>query len=426
MKKIIIIASVLLLTILGYMIIAGMIEKNVRQSVQERITDLTNHGFDIEKIKKDQKSDHYILTFKDMQKITPFIQGFNVKLSANTIDALQDMQIALDVQNNHGFLDDIKIEIYPIKLPSEMKNSLDADELEAIEQHLKQKTFILYLSLNKSLSDFKGHLQDIDIKELKKELKIKGDTFNGKIKSGKIISYEENIKEFSLKADGKSIIEFSDMHTAKSMQGKDTLEKHYIMKVKTFFMALQESNATIDDFDVDLSWIANDETLDASVKGTLGALAFNNKDQMRAFESIILDMDIKNINQELVSKINEDKLKDINEFSKLLSVKNPIITINTFEAKKIKQDEIDTEGFQIEGVIISDTSKIKANDDQDIYKSLMINGKLTLSKSLFDLLSQNPSMDILFMLIPQELKEDYYIFDIHYDDTLIVNNERIL
>ncbi|MEJ2437930.1 MAG: hypothetical protein P8Y35_08185 [Sulfurovaceae bacterium] len=52
MKKIIIIASVLILTILGYMIIAGMIEKNVQQSLQERITDLTNHGFDIEKIKR--------------------------------------------------------------------------------------------------------------------------------------------------------------------------------------------------------------------------------------------------------------------------------------------------------------------------------------------------------------------------------------
>ncbi len=423
MKKIIIIASVLILTILGYMIIAGMIEKNVQQSVQERITDLTNHGFDIEKIKKDQKSDHYILTFKDMQKITPFIQGFNVKLSANTIDALQDMQIALDVQNNHGFLDDIKIEIYPIKLPSEMKNSLDADELKAIEQHLKQKTFMLYLSFDKSLSDFKGHLQDIDIKELKKELKIQGDTFNGKIKGGKIISYEENIKEFSFKADEKNIVRFSDMYTAKRAQGKDTLEKYYTLKAKTFFMALQESNATIDDLDVDFSWIANDTTVDTSIKGTLGALALNNKDQMRAFEGIILDVDIKNINQTLISKINKNKLKDIDEFSKLMSAKNPIVTINTFEAKKIKQDKVGTEGFQIQGKIMSDASK---SSDQDIYKSLMINGKLTLSKSLFDLLSQNPSMDILFMLVPQEEKENYYIFDIYYDDTLTVNTERIL
>jgi hypothetical protein len=423
MKKIIIIASVLILTILGYMIIAGMIEKNVQQSVQERITDLTNHGFDIEKIKKDQKSDHYILTFKDMQKITPFIQGFNVKLSANTIDALQDMEIALDVQNNHGFLDDIKIEIYPIKLPSEMKNSLDADELKAIEQHLKQKTFMLYLSFDKSLSDFKGHLQDIDIKELKKELKIQGDTFNGKIKSGKIISYEENIKEFSFKTDEKNIVRFSDMYTAKRAQGKDTLEKHYTLKAKTFFMALQESNATVDNLDVDFSWIANDTTVDASIKGTLGALALNNKDQMRAFEGIILDVDIKNINQTLISKINKNKLKDIDEFSKLMSAKNPIVTINTFEAKKIKQDKVGTEGFQIQGEIRSDASK---SSDQDIYKSLMVNGKLTLSRSLFDLLSQNPSMDILFMLIPQNLKEDHYIYDIHYDDTLTVNKERIL
>jgi hypothetical protein len=423
MKKIIIIASVLILTILGYMIIAGMIEKNVQQSVQERITDLTNHGFDIEKIKKDQKSDHYILTFKDMQKITPFIQGFNVKLSANTIDALQDMQIALDVQNNHGFLDDIKIEIYPIKLPSEMKNSLDADELKAIEQHLKQKTFMLYLSFDKSLSDFKGHLQDINIKELKKELKIQGDTFNGKIKSGKIISYEENIKEFSFKTDEKNIVRFSDMYMAKRAQGKDTLEKHYTLKTKTFFMALQESNTTVDNLDVDFSWIANDTTVDASIKGTLGALALNNKDQMRAFEGIILDVDIKNINQTLISKINKNKLKDIDEFSKLMSAKNPIVTINTFEAKKIKQDKVSTEGFQIQGKIMSDASK---SSDQDIYKSLMINGKLTLSKSLFDLLSQNPSMDILFMLVPQEEKENYYIFDIYYDDTLTVNTERIL
>ncbi len=423
MKKIIIIASVLILTILGYMIIAGMIEKNVQQSVQERITDLTNHGFDIEKIKKDQKSDHYILTFKDMQKITPFIQGFNVKLSANTIDALQDMQIALDVRNNHGFLDDIKIEIYPIKLPSEMKNSLDADELKAIEQHLKQKTFMLYLSFDKSLSDFKGHLQDIDIKELKKELKIQGDTFSGKIKGGKIISYEENIKEFSFKADEKNIVKFSDMYTAKRTQGKDTLEKHYTLKTKTFFMALQESNATIDDLDVDFSWIAHDTTVDASIKGTLGALALNNKDQMRAFEGIILNVDIKNINQTLISKINKNKLKDIDEFSKLMSAKNPIVTINTFEAKKIKQDKVSTEGFQIQGEIRSDASK---SSNQDIYKSLMINGKLTLSKSLLDLLSQNPSMDILFMLIPQNLKENHYIYDIHYDDTLTVNAERIL
>lgn len=423
MKKIIIIASVLILTILGYMIIAGMIEKNVQQSLQESITDLTNHGFDIEKIKKDQKSDHYILTFKDMQKITPFIQGFNVKLSANTINALQDMQIALDVQNNHGFLDDIKIEIYPIKLPSEMKNSLKADELKAIEQHLKQKTFMLYLSFDKSLSDFKGHLQDIDIKELKKELKIQGDTFNGKIKGGKIISYEENIKEFSFKADENNIVKFSDMYTAKRAQGKDAVEKHYILKARTFFVALQESNTTVDNLDVELSWIANDATVDASIKGALGALALNNKDQMRAFEGIILDVNIKNINQTLISKIDKNKLKDIDEFSKLMSAKNPIITINTFKAKKIKQDKVSTEGFQIQGEIRSDASK---SNDQDIYKSLMINGKLTLSKSLFDLLSQNPSMDILFMLIPQEEKENYYIFDIYYDDTLTVNKERIL
>ncbi len=423
MKKIIIIASVLILTILGYMILASMIEKNVQQSVQEKITDLTKHGFDIEKIKKDQKSDHYILTFKDMQKITPFIQGFNPKLSANTINALQDMQIALDVQNNHGFLDDIKIEIYPIKLPSEMQNSLKADERKAMEQHLKQKTIMLYLSFDKSLSDFKGYLQDIDIKELKKELKIQGDTFSGKIKNGKIIGYEENVKEFSFKADGKSIVKFSDMYTAKRTQGKDALEKHYILKAKTFFMALQESNMKIDNLNVDLSWIAHDTTVDASAKGNLSALAFNNKGQMRAFEGITLDVDIKNINQTLISKIYRGKLKDIDEFSNLMNAKNPIITINTFEAKKIKQDKTNTEGFQIKGEIISDASK---SNNQDIYKSLMINGKLTLSKSLFDLLSQNPSMDILFMLIPQNLKEDHYIFDIHYDDTLTVNKERIL
>jgi hypothetical protein len=423
MKKIIIIASVLILTILGYMILASMIEKNVQQNAQERITDLTNHGFDIEKIKKDQKSDHYILTFKDMQKITPFIQGFNPKLSANTINALQDMQIALDVQNNHGFLDDIKIEIYPIKLPSEIQNSLKADEQKVIEQHLKQKTIMLYLSFDKSLSDFKGHLQDIDIKELKKELRIQGDTFSGKIKDGEIIGYEENVKEFSFKVDGKSIVRFSDMYTAKRTQGKDILEKHYTLKAKTFFMALQESNATMDNLDVELSWIANDTTVDASVKGALDALALNNKDQMRAFESIVLNVDIKNINQTLISKIYRGKLKDVDGFSKLMGAKNPIITINTFEAKKIKQDKIDTEGFQIKGEIISDASK---SSDQDIYKSLMINGKLTLSKSLFDLLSQNPSMDILFMLIPQNLKEDHYIYDIHYDDTLTVNKERIL
>lgn len=423
MKKIIIIASVLILTILGYMILAGMIEKNVQQSVQESITNLTNHGFDIEKTKKDKNSDHYVLTFKDMQKITPFIQSFYAKLSANTINALQDMQIALDVQNNRGFLDDIKIEVYPIKLPSEIKNSLKADELKVIEQHLKQKTIILYLSLDKSLSDFKGYLQDIDIKELKKELKIEGDTFSGKIKSGKIISYEEKIKEFSFKADGKSIVKFSDMYTAKSTQNNDALEKHYIMKTKAFYIALQESNATVDNLEVDLSWITHDETLDASLRGTLGALAFNNENQMRAFEGIILDVDIININQELVSKINKDKLKDIDEFSKLLSTKNPILTISTFEAKKIKQDKVDTEGFQIKGEIMSDASK---SNNQDIYKSLMINGKLTLSKSLFELLSQNPSMDILFMLIPQNEKEDDYIFDIHYNDTLTVNNERIL
>ncbi len=423
MKKIIIIASVLILTILGYMILAGMIEKNVQQSVQESITNLTNHGFDIEKTKKDKNSDHYVLTFKDMQKITPFIQSFYAKLSANTINALQDMQIALDVQNNRGFLDDIKIEVYPIKLPSDIKKSLKADELKVIEQHLKQKTIILYLSLDKSLSDFKGYLQDIDIKELKKELKIEGDTFSGKIKSGKIISYEEKIKEFSFKVDGKSIVKFSDMYTAKSTQNNDALEKHYIMKTKTFFIALQDNNATVDNLEVDLSWITHDETLDASLRGTLGALAFNNENQMRAFEGIILDMDIKNINQELVSKINKDKLKDIDEFSKLLSTKNPILTISTFEAKKIKQDKVDTEGFQIKGKIMSDASK---SNDQDIYKSLMINGKLTLSKSLFELLSQNPSMDILFMLIPQNEKEDDYIFDIHYNDTLTVNNERIL
>ncbi|MEJ2528369.1 MAG: hypothetical protein P8Y49_09950, partial [Sulfurovaceae bacterium] len=285
------------------------------------------------------------------------------------------------------------------------------------------KTIMLYLSFDKSLSDFKGYLQDIDIKELKKELKIQGDTFSGKIKDGKIISYEENIKEFSFKADEKNIVRFSDMYTAKRTQGKDTLEKHYTLKAKTFFMALQESNATIDNLDVELSWIANDTTVNASIKGALGTLALNNKDQMRAFEGIILDVDIKNINQTLISKINKNKLKDIDEFSKLMSAKNPIVTINTFEAKKIKQDKVSTEGFQIQGEIISDASK---SSDQDIYKSLMINGKLTLSKSLFDLLSQNPSMDILFMLIPQEEKENYYIFDIYYDDTLTVNTERIL
>jgi hypothetical protein len=422
MKKYILIISVLLFSILGYMIFAGIVKKNVQQNVQKKIADLTNHGFDIDKTKKDGDRDHYVLTFKDMRKITPFIQSFYGQLSTNTIHTFKDMQIALDIQNDYGIFDDIKIEVYPIKLSKEIENSLKKEELEMIEQHLEQKTVILYLSLDTSLSNVKGHLKDIDIKGMKRELKIKGNTFNAQIKDGKIITYEENIQEFALISEGKSIINFLDIYTEK-FASEDELDKRYLMKVKTFFMASRDDNITINDLDIDLSWTTSDETLDASLEGNLASLTLNTKEQKRAFDSIVLDINMKNINRTLISKIDKNKIKSIDEFGKLLRIKNPIITINTFEITKIKQGDRETEGFQIEGEIRSDASKSR---DQDIYKSLMINGKLTLSKSLFELLSQNPSMDILFILIPQEEKENYYIFDIYYDDTLTVNKERIL
>ncbi|MBN2767793.1 MAG: hypothetical protein JXQ68_01710 [Campylobacterales bacterium] len=425
MKKIVIIISALLLVTLGYIMLVNAVEKNVQQNIQKKITNLTNHGFDIEKIQKEKNKNSYILTFKDMRKITPFIQSLYANLPSNFIDSLQDMQVALDIQNNHGLFDDIKIEVYPIKLPTEIRNSLKKEELASIKKHLQEKTFMLHLSIDKSLSNFKGHTKDIEIKELKNELTIIGDSFSGEIKNEKIVSYKEDIKEFVLKIKEKNILEFTDIHTEKSIKGKTEFEKFYALKAKRFFLNIGDDNVTINDLDTRFSWNPEDKIVNASIKSSIGSLSLIGKEQHKLFEGIALDMDIKNINKEFISKVDTGKIKSTKEAQELLIAKNPLILINTFAVEKTKQNKMQTKGLHIEAKISTEKTT-KDHSAQDIYSLLKVNGKLTLSKSLLELLSQNPSLEILFMLAPQRLENDNYLYDIQYDETLIVNDERIL
>ena len=426
MKKITILVSILLLGTLGYMLLVSAVEKNVQTNIQKRITELTNHGFDIEKIKKGSNEDGYILTFKNMQKITPFIQEFSSGLPANLINSLQDMKLALDIQNDHGLFNDVKMEIYPTRLPSKMRHSLKKEELTFLKEHLEKKSFLLHLSLNKSLSKFTGNIKDIHIKGMKKELILEGKSFSGEIKDHKIIDYKANIQKFISKSEGKTTLEFSDMYTHESVIDKEITNRHYITKIKSFVMHYEDKSISLNDLAIDLASDIGKNLFDTSINATLGSLDLDLKNKKRALKDITLKLKLKNLNRKLLDGLAQKEIISTKELMDLLAKNNPSITIEQFSAKQINEDNATTQGFNMEAKITTDKQIIHNDTDKKISSLLKVNGKLTLSKTLLELLSQNPSFDILFLIIPQKEENGLFIYDVNYDETLIINNERLL
>ena len=145
----------------------------MKQTINDRITELKTFGLETKKDATDSSylstSRHIEFTIKDSQKFIAYLSSFADKQSPAYINAmLNGAVVGVDIDySNLPFVKALKVEIFPLTLSDDMRNSLqkkDKDFLIYLQKFLQSKGIVYHINYNIVNKKFDGYIKDINQK----------------------------------------------------------------------------------------------------------------------------------------------------------------------------------------------------------------------------------------------------------------------
>lgn len=209
MKKSIIAVGVLLLLVALFPIIGNSFMK---QTINEHITELKTFGLEATKDDIDSSylstSRHIEFTLKDSQKFVEYLSTFSNQQPPAYVGAmLNGVHLGVDIKySNLPFAKALEVEIFPLTLSDDIKDSLQAKDVEFLhylQKFLQSKGIVYHINYNIVDKSFDGYIKDINQKYTLKDgakidIGLSKATFKGK---GELVAPDRissNIKAFHL------------------------------------------------------------------------------------------------------------------------------------------------------------------------------------------------------------------------------------
>jgi len=396
---------------------------------------------------------HYKFTVKDGEKLTQYLQQFSSsKLSYNSNLLLDGAVIGGDIQySNFPFSEDLSVEVYPLSLSTNMMQTLKKEEKkfhDFLVKSLQEKAILYHVDYSIIKSKFHGFIKDINQSYLFENganigVNLKGFTFDG---DGVITSPQNlntQLKELEFSVDTKfekmktTLNDISNSLNIKSINSYLYTGNIGSLKLNTDSTYDGKSTVDLENFKYNLSTNTQGIKAKGLVKASFDTFLVDIETKKYKLNKFNYNLSISEIEKDSFEKLRVlllDKKSDNRQ--EILLVLNGIISkglkidLEDFSVAKISvKDKADIDGFKVStNILLKEDATQSSNTNIDyitLEENLNLNTKVTVSKNMFSLLSENYPIIALARGYAKELGEDL-VFELeHKDSHVYINGKKI-
>jgi Na+-transporting methylmalonyl-CoA/oxaloacetate decarboxylase gamma subunit len=449
MKKIGLTVVVLVLILIIYYISTGskQITQEIRKEVHKELVELQSSGFGVDEQNLSDNKEHIVITFKDTDKITQYLNKQGQSINRTDTEILKGMQIGLDIEYMPTAKNAMAMDIYPLKLPESFYQDITSKEdrelIAELEKMIKERIFLTHININKLLSGFDGYVKDIDRvfdnNKSKAHLVSRGLKFNGSIENEEIKNIHQKLDIMSFKIDKQLDINLSNLNSNIKTENRNFIYDYTIQSVDIKSDTEELLALSIDNIKGNSEDILKGELLNTSSKIEIQSIDLKENNKESILKDITIDSSLKNINKKAIEKLEEissiDEIDDNTSNQIILLLKEIAKDDISLEIKEISVAKITNDGKTFNGFKINASAKIEKNfdwkkldsDPFGIIEALNAKVHIEASNELVDIVSSNPQAMVMMMVIQPVEQNGTKNYDIEFKKgTLKINGKPFM
>lgn len=433
-------AGIILAAILYYFTVgSSQLAEEMKQQVDKELATMQQNGFGIKERKVREKDEHFVISFDDTGKITNYLNKNAADITPEEMAAMQGLKVGVDIAYLKDTYSAVSVDIYPIALPEEIRQSTNPEEKAAIAHLTKmmaEKKLLVHLDFNKLLNSFKGYVKDINETfedEVPVTMVMRGFTFKGDVEDEKLKHVQQSLTRLSLQAENLLYASLSDvtssyLHTGSSLY--DTRSQYHIGTLE-----IKESNLTsmkLKAVEGELSNHIKDGLLRSEIRTKADSMEVQEAGEHYTMHQIAFDFIVENLDAEALEKLQTTDPQDektILALSQRMISKGIAMHIPDFSVQRIEKGKQRMEGFTFNSSLQIDRGyRLEESRENPLAIIGALSGKstLTVSGELFAMIAQDPRSMMLVMFFPPLEKEGKKRYEITLErGRLVVNGKKL-
>lgn len=457
MKKIII-ALLVIVAIIATLPFVG--NKLAKETIEQRVELLKSYGMEV--VEETTESSylntktHYKFMIEDEKKFITYLQQFSQEQFPPYINAmLKGVTIGTDIAySNIPISDDISVDIYPLKLSTELMNEIqneDAKLFKYIEAFLESKGILYHINYNIVSSDFDGYIKDIALEYTLDDntlikLDLKNATYSGSgplIAPTKLISNIDAIVVTLSKDSDKMVFNLGDFSSSANFESQSTYVSDAKLKDFNLNVLTQDINivADIKNASINASSNTQGEKAEMYMKSSIEKIDFYSKQAEVNATNLNYDISISDVDKDsleelrlLVADANSDITPEVAEKLRVVVIKLLSKGL-TFDIPDLSVEKIILDKTQdLEGLKIKSNLVLKADPDfaqkveqapMMLADSLDVKVNFKVSKPIFEMIGQMTPMAFVAQGYAKE-EGNSLVYDITFvKGELLVNGKAL-
>ena len=424
-----------------------IIEK-MKKEMNKEIQTLEVSGFTIEDREIKEKGEEFTITLEEAPKIVHHLAQQNIAVTQDNIEMLKGLKIGMKITYLPTTFDAISIEMTPLNLPTDIYKYIDPiqkSSLQQLEKMIEQKAFVAHIKVNRLLSDFTGHFNDIKQKFSSEgnlsTFSSQGFTFKGTIEDEQIKSVTQALKRLSYSIENELNIELVNLESALvTSMDNNQMQVDYTLESVEFIAKSGEN----------LSLVANN--IRGNSKDNHQKSLLNNQSQFEISEvnitiekeqyllqKIQLNTAMNNIDIKAIEKLNRLSSKNLGsgeQIKELMPILKEIThSDSSIDISKFSIDTIVSEGKVYNGFNLKALGSINKDFDwNEIEKSPfallgLFNAKanLEVSNEIMATIAEDPKAMMFMLMVQPKDNNGSKIFDVEYHQgSLKVNGKPFM
>ena len=442
MKKLgLAIAGVLLL--LGAYLFAAASEEVtqvIKEQVQSELKVLEKRGFSITQRESQEKSEHFVLGFKDTDKITVYLNEKGTKVKKEDMLAFKGFQLGVDVNYLADVYSALSLDVYPVALPQEVQDDMREDNVTftRVNSLIADKALLLHVDINKLLTGFKGYLKDINetFKSEAEKITIlsKALLFSGEIKENRVQNVKQSLKQLAVLSDTSMSVTLTNitssyMHTGTSKY--DMKSEYHIEKIETDEKSALAVKLLVNNINIKASNVVHKELLKSVMNITLDNAELTLGKEKEKIQKMVFDFETDNLDVtafDALQTIDIEDEKSINSVLEQILSKGVTMSIPDFSVAEVTHKGKTIKGFNLDATFAIDKSldaKAASQNILAVLEKLESTLNLSVSTELFALLAEDKKVMMFLMMMPPKDKEGKKVYNATYSKgKLIVNGKK--
>ncbi len=438
--------GVIAIAVIYYLTVGSVqVTQEMKMRVNTELNMIEQNGFAVQEREVKAKTEHFILTFDDPEKIVAFFKQQGSEISLEDARALTGIKIGVDLKYLNDTYSALSVDMYPLNLPPSLSNDPDLKDtdralIRQINEMLARKALLVHIDFNKLLSSFKGYVKDIHETfkaETDVQIDLEGTTFEGEIQNDRITALTQAVKLLRVVSGDELEVNLNNLKGHSTLTGKSLYDSKSAYTVAQINISAREKQNS---FSLDVKNMSGEDITSvtnglASNKMTvkIDEIGMKENSEITKLSHTTFAFNIDNLDMgvlEQLEKIDVNNETERNRLMQALISKGVRMEIPGFEVKKIYYQGKAFDGFSLTSTFqvnkSADLAMIRANPFAAL-NAVNTKTRIVLSEALFTLIAQQPKAMMLAMIIQPQVVNGKKVYEVELKDgTLTVNGKPLM